>query len=93
MAAGLLLILSFMLRAVSLSNKFGSIELVIPQVAVGGEPVKVTDKVLTKRQCCRFSKSENLYFGSVEAFGSEFNSVSNKFLKSNMLMGSRILID
>ena len=29
-AAGLLLILSFMLRAVSLSNKFGSIELVIP---------------------------------------------------------------
>ena len=80
MAAGLLLILSFMLRAVSLSNKFGSIELVIPQVAVGGEPVKVTDKVLTKDSVVVFLSQKNLYFGSVEAFGSEFNSVSNKFL-------------
>ena len=78
--AGLLLILSFMLRAVSLSNKFGSIELVIPQVAANSEPVKETDKVLTKDSIVVFLSQENLYFGSVEAFGSKFNSVRNKFL-------------
>lgn len=78
--AGLLLILSFMLRAVSLSNKFGSIELVIPQVAASSEPVKETDKVLTKDSIVVFLSQENLYFGSVEAFGSKFNSVRNKFL-------------
>ncbi len=78
--AGLLLILSFMLRAVSLSNKFGSIELVIPQVAAISKPIKDSDKVLTKDSVVVFLSQENLYFGSVEAFGSEFNSVRNKFL-------------
>lgn len=78
--AGLLLILSFMLRAVSLSNKFGSIELVIPQVATSGESIRKSDKVLTKDNIIVFLSQENIYFGSVEAFGSKFNSVRNKFL-------------
>ena len=78
--AGLFLILSFMLRAVSLSNKFGSIELVIPQISASKQVLDEKDTMLTRDSIVVFLSRENLYFGNVEAFGDKFNSVRNKFL-------------
>ena len=77
--AGLFLILSFALRAVSISSKFGSIELVIPRVTEQKRAVS-TEKRLSKNSVVVFLTKENLYFGTVESFGKKFSDIRTKFL-------------
>ena len=69
-----------MLRAVSLSSKFGSIEVMIPQIAFSENELQTEDNVITKDTTVIFLGNENVYFGDLNAFGNDFNGVRNKFL-------------
>ena len=77
---GLLLILSFALRAVSLSGKFGSIEFNIPKISMNEDSFSKGDSKLNTKSVVVFLTNENIYFGTINSFGKDFNNVRNKFM-------------
>ncbi len=83
---GLMVILSFLLRSISVAGTYGLVPVQIPVLTESIEDQTFhnfrenTDRQLSSETPVIFLTEESFYFGDLDSFTRELNSVRNKFL-------------